>query len=139
MKYVKNLFIGGFLAIMGLVMFLQKLTFNDPSNKGIFGDIFGAIFGNTSPKAVSGIMVVVILIMLLIFAFSPNFLTFGGLVLSILVMAFVIIASMNITVAQMSGLEVGVIMVMLVGGIGIAGRSALMLIGPNGKHSKSNI
>ena len=128
MKQVKSLFIGSFLAILGLVMFLQKLTFNDPSNKGLFGDIFGAIFGNSSPKAVSGVMIVVIMVMLLIFAFSPNILTLSGLILSVLITVFTIVASLDITIATMSGLELGVILVFLVGGIGVAGRSAARLL-----------
>lgn len=131
MKYVKNLFIGGFLGILGLVLFLQKLTFNDPSNTGIFGDLFGAIFGNTSPKAVSGLMVVIICIALLIFVFSPNFLTLSIFIISILMTVFVLVASLNIAIAEMSGLELGIILTLLITGIGLFGRSAVILVAPS--------
>jgi hypothetical protein len=133
MKYVKNLFIGAFLAILGIMMFLQKLTFTDPSNTGMFGDIFGQLFGQTSPKAVSGVMFVLIFIMLLLFAFSPNFLTLAGLIISILAMVFVVVSSLEISVATMSGLELGIILTLVIVGIGLAGRSAVMLVIPDNK------
>lgn len=128
MKNVKNFFIGWLLAIIGLVLFLQKLTFSDPSNKGIFGDIFGAIFGNTTPQSVSGILLVVIAIALLIFFFNPNFITLSALILSILLMAFTIIASMSVNIATMSGLEIGIIVTLLIAGIGLGGRATVNLL-----------
>ena len=131
MKQVKQLFIGVLLAILGLVMFLQKLTFKDPSNTGIFGDLFGAIFGNSSPEAVSGVMVVVIFVAVLIFAFFPNFVTLTTMILSILIMIFTVVASLKISIATMSGLELGIILTFIVAGIGISGRASVQLVAPS--------
>lgn len=131
MKQVKQLFIGVLLAILGLVMFLQKLTFKDPSNTGIFGDLFGAIFGNSSPEAVSGVMVVVIFVAVLIFAFYPNFVTLTTMILSILIMIFTVVASLKISIATMSGLELGIILTFIVVGIGISGRASVQLVAPS--------
>ena len=128
MKNVKNFFIGWFLALVGLVLFLQKLTFSDPSNKGILGDIFGAVFGNSTPQSVSGVLFVVIAVALLVFVFYPNFITLATLIVSILLMAFTIVSSMNINIATMSGLEVGIIVTLLTVGIGLGSRATVCLL-----------
>lgn len=131
MKYLKNLFIGVFMAIIGLSMFFQKLTFSDPSNNGMLGDILGSLFGNTSAKAISGVLFVIIFIMLLAFVFAPNVWTCMGLVFSVLTAVFVIVGSMSIKIADMSGLELAIIVSMVVIGIGMFGRSIVKLGTPN--------
>lgn len=131
MKYVKNLFIGVFLTLIGVGMFLQRLTFSDPSNTGLLGDVFGALFGNTSPKAVTGILFVIIFIFILLSAFSPNAITIGGLALSLIFSILVIVGSMSIQIATMSGLELTLIVAMTLIGIGLSARSVIMLVVPN--------
>ena len=128
MKHVKRLFLGTLVAVIGLVMFLQKLTFNDPSSTGLFGDLLGGLFGNTSPMAMSGIIIVVIAVAGIAFAMSPNSMTAGILLLTVLVSVLVIIGSMNISIAKMSGLEVFIMLVFMIGGVGVSIRSALNIM-----------
>lgn len=135
MKQVKTLIVGGFLSILGFFLLLSKMTFKDPSNNGMFGDIFAAIFGGSSPKAVSGIMIVVILLALLIFAFSPNMLTLSLFIVSVLITTFTIIASLEISISEMNGTDVAIIGGLIVIGIAMFMKSALVLMGASDKRS----
>lgn len=137
MANVKKFFIGWFLFILGLVMFLSKLTFNDPSNTGLLGDLMGSLLGNTSQKEMSGILIVVIMVMLLIFFISPNILTFIGVLASILLTVFAVISSMNISIASMSGLEIGIISVLIIAGMGIGFRATISLLATTDASKKS--
>lgn len=127
MKNVKNMFIGIFLAIIGFAMLLQKLTFSDPSNKGMLGDIMGGLFGQTSPQAVSGILFVVVFICLLLMVFATNIVTVSLFVMSVIATALIIVGSMDVNIATMSGLEVAITVGLVIVGIGLAGRSVVKM------------
>lgn len=132
MKNVKNMFIGIFLTIIGFAMLLQKLTFSDPSNKGMLGDIMGGLFGQTSPQAVSGVLFVVVFICLLLMVFATNIVTVSLFVMSLIATALIIVGSMDVSIATMSGLEVGITVGMVIVGIGLAGRSVVKMVCVNG-------
>lgn len=137
MAYIRNFFIGAFLAVIGGMLFLRNITVSDQTNGGLLGSLMGSLFGgNTSPQQTTGILLVVIFAMLLIFALAPNMLTATGLILSILMFVFSIIASLKISFAQMSGLELTVILTMFIGGLGLAGRSAIMMMKPTSAEMK---
>ena len=103
MKNVKNMFIGIFLTIIGFAMLLQKLTFSDPSNKGMLGDIMGGLFGQTSPQAVSGVLFVVVFICLLLMVFATNIVTVSLFVMSLIATALIIVGSMDVSITTKIG------------------------------------
>lgn len=119
MKTLKKLCVGGILFVMGVSMFLQKLTFSDPSNTGILQDIMGSILGLQSPKQICGTMFVAICVCALIFAIAQNFLTFLLFIGSILLIVFAVINNLSVAVASMSGLELGIMMAMVIIGLGM--------------------
>jgi len=137
MKHVKNLFVGLILTVIGIVLFLQNLTFKDPSNNGLFGGLMNSLFGNTSPKAVSGALFVIVLLMVLLFSFLRNGYALAGLLFSIIVSVLVVVGSMDVAIAEMSGLEIGIISVLIMVGIGLIG-NAIISLTVDGKKAYRN-
>lgn len=135
MKAVKNFFIGAFLTIVGLFLFFRNVTFSDPSNTGLLGGLMGMLFGEKGPKAATGILIVVICVAFLIFAFSPNGFTASLMCFSVILVILMLVASLQMKIADIGGAELLIIMAMFLGGIGLAGRSAIMLTFPD-KASK---
>lgn len=133
MKQVKMFIIGIILTILGVMMFLQNLTFKDPSNTGMFGSLMGALFGDTSPKALTGALFVIIFVSLLIFAFSPSVFTMAGFLLTIVITVLIAIGSLDITIAEMSGLKVGIIGGLIMIGIGMTSGAVVKLTTDNTK------
>lgn len=119
MKLLKSMLFGMALFVAGVGMFLQKLTFSDPSNQGLLGEFMANIFGNQQPKQMAGTLFVVIIVCALAFAIMQNLPTFLLLVASIIFLILAVINNMAVTVASMSGLEIGVICAMVVIGLGM--------------------
>lgn len=127
MKNVKKLFVGLVFLVIGIFMFLQNLTFNDPSNQGMLGGLLNSFLGEASPKAISGALFVVVLLTVLLFAFMPNGYTLTGLMVSIIVTVLIVIGSLDVTIADMSGLEVGIVAGLIMVGVGLAGNAIISL------------
>lgn len=122
MDKVKNFFIGLFLMVIGGTLFLRNITVTSGGNGGMLGGLLSTLFGgNTAdPKQLSGIMLVLIFVALLIAVIKPNVITVTVFILSILLFVFSAIAGMKIQLADMTGLEVAIIVGMFIIGLGMS-------------------
>lgn len=117
---VSNFFIGLLLAVIGTMMFLRNITLTSNTG-GMLSEIMGDLLGSTgrNPKELTGIMFVVIFVMLLIMCIKTNIITVSAFILSVFVAVFSIIAGMKIQMAEMSGLDMSVMVGMMIIGLGL--------------------
>ena len=120
MDKVRNFFIGLFLMVIGGTLFLRNITVTS-NDGGIMGGFLASLFGgsNADPKQLSGILLVLIFVTLLVMFIKTNVITVACFILSILIFVFSAIAGMKIKLADMTGLEVAVIVGMFIIGLGM--------------------
>ena len=108
--------------VIGGTLFLRNITVTSGGNGGMLGGLLSTLFGgNTAdPKQLSGIMLVLIFVALLIAVIKPNVITVTVFILSILLFVFSAIAGMKIQLADMTGLEVAIIVGMFIIGLGMS-------------------
>jgi len=140
MKNLSNLIIGVIMMVIGGGMFLRNITVT-AGDSGYFGDIMASMFGGNAaePKSVTGLMLVLIFTALIITFIKPNVITIGGLILSCLLFVFSIIGGMEITLADMSGLELTIMIGMLLVGLGLSIRTLVSTPKENGLGSLSSL
>lgn len=140
MKNLSNLIIGVIMMVIGGGMFLRNITVT-AGDSGYFGDIMASMFGGNAaePKSVTGLMLVLIFTALIITFIKPNVITIGGLILSCLLFVFSIIGGMEITLADMSGLELTIMIGMLLVGLGLSIRTLVSTPKENGLDSLSGL
>lgn len=124
MKQFSNFIIGAIMLVIGGSMFLSNITVSS-GGTGFLGGILSMLCGTTGtePQHVTGILLVLIFTMLIIAFIKPNVFTIGGLILSCLVFVFSVIGGMEITLADMSGLELTVMIGLMLSGLGLAIRA----------------
>jgi hypothetical protein len=129
---IRNFFIGLILLIIGGVLFLRNITVTSNTGGGILGGFLGKLLGqNTAdPKQLTGILLVLVFVTLLILFIKTNIITISAFILSILIMVFSIISSMQIQMADMTGLEVAVIVGMMIVGLGMCIGNAIGMADP---------
>lgn len=132
---VKNFFIGLILLIIGSVLFLRNITVTSNTGGGMLGGLLTNLFGqNTAdPKQLTGILLVLIFVTLLILFIKTNIVTISAFILSILILVFSVISSMQIQMADMTGLEVAVIVGMMIIGLGMCIGNAIGNVDPKGE------
>lgn len=120
MKKLGNFLIGLIFLIVGGTMFLRNITVTSNSD-GVLSGFLTTLFGgtNSSPKQVTGILLVLVFVTLLILFIRRNIVTISAFLMSILVMVFSIISSLQLSFASMSGLELVIIVGMLIIGLGM--------------------
>ena len=140
MKNLSNLIIGVIMMVIGGGMFLRNITVT-AGDSGYFGDIMASMFGGNAaePKSVTGLMLVLIFTALIITFIKPYVITIGGLILSCLLFVFSIIGGMEITLADMSGLELTIMIGMLLVGLGLSIRTLVSTPKENGLDSLSGL
>jgi hypothetical protein len=132
---VRNFFIGLILLIIGSVLFLRNITVTSNTGGGMLGGLLTNLFGqNTAdPKQLTGILLVLIFVTLLILFIKTNIVTISAFILSILILVFSVISSMQIQMADMTGLEVAVIVGMMIIGLGMCIGNAISTVDPKGE------
>lgn len=114
------------MLVVGGAMFLKNITVRSGGG-GILEQVMSMFLGSggASAKGVTGIMLVLIFTMLILTFLKPNVLTIGGLIFSCIVFVFSLIAGMEIKLADMSGLELVVIVGLMLSGLGLTIRSLI--------------
>lgn len=124
MKQFSNFIIGAIMLVIGGSMFLSNITVSS-GGTGFLGGILSMVCGSTGtePQHVTGILLVLIFTALIIAFIKPNVFTIGALILACLIFVFSIIGGMEITLADMSGLELTIVIGLMLSGLGIAIRA----------------
>lgn len=117
---IQNFFIGMLFAVIGAIMFLRNITLTSNTG-GMLSELFGDLFGSTgrNPKELTGMLFVMIFVMLLVMFIKTNIVTVAAFILSVFVTVFSIIAGMKIQMADMSGLEMFIMVGMMIVGLGM--------------------
>ena len=117
------------------LLFLRNITVTSNTGGGMLGGLLTNLFGqNTAdPKQLTGILLVLIFVTLLILFIKTNIVTISAFILSILILVFSVISSMQIQMADMTGLEVAVIVGMMIIGLGMCIGNAIGTVDPKGE------
>lgn len=124
MKQIANFFIGLIMTVIGTALFLSNITVSAGGN-GFLGDFLTSLFGGgtSSAKGATGLLIVLVCITLLIVFIRPNIITISSFILSCLIFVFAIVGGMSISMADMSGLDIAIILGLAMAGLGIMIRS----------------